>query len=73
MIPEAKKKPEFIKIDYLRFENKKEYQDLKEATTGQNTRAHTSMDELGAQITIKAGNAARSPADLTALKKSEST
>ena len=75
MIPEAKKKPEFIKIDYLRFDNKKEYQDLKEAKTGQNTRAHTSMDELGAQMTTKLSNrnAAKSPADNMPMKKSEST
>ena len=72
LIKEQKKRPDFIKIDYLRFDNKKEYQDLKEAKTGANTRAHTSMDELGAQINNKA-NAGRNPGDGSTIRKSEST
>ena len=49
------------------------YQDLKEATTGANTRAHTSIDELGVPTNSNKGNAGRVPGDGTALKKSEST
>ena len=46
LVKEKKPPPEFIKIDYLRFDNKKEFQDLKEAKTGANTRSHTTMDQL---------------------------
>lgn len=62
MVKEPKKKPDYIKIDYLRFDSKKE---LMELNTGANTRAHSTYDKMSANP-----NDGRLP---DSIKKSEST
>ena len=62
MVKEVKKKPDYIKIDYLRFDSKKE---LQEMNTGANTRAHSTIDQMSANP-----NDGRLPGG---INKSEST
>ena len=63
MVKEEKKKPDYIKIDYLRFDSKKELIDM---NTGANTRAHSTLDKMSANPT----NETKVP---VIIKKSEST